>query len=97
MKFTDAGDITISSTHVESGIKVSVKDSGKGIDRQIEPILFSKFVTKSEKGTGLGLFICKGIVEAHGGTVEAKNNGEGENGATFSFTLPISTDNSETK
>ncbi len=88
IKFTDSGEIMISSKQVVEGIKVSVKDHGKGIDHQIEPILFSKFATKSEKGTGLGLYICRGIIEAHGGSIEAKNNGRDETGATFSFTLP---------
>jgi signal transduction histidine kinase len=50
--------------------------------------LFTKFATKSEKGTGLGLFICKNIVEAHGGKIWAKNNDDGK-GATFSFSLPL--------
>jgi two-component system, OmpR family, sensor histidine kinase VicK len=52
------------------------------------PRLFQKFVTKSEKGTGLGLFISKSIIEAHGGTMWAENNADGK-GATFTFTLPI--------
>ncbi|HKU33413.1 MAG TPA: HAMP domain-containing sensor histidine kinase [Candidatus Nitrosotalea sp.] len=97
IKFSDAGEIVISSRHVDDGIKISVKDHGKGIDPQIIPILFSKFVTKSEKGTGLGLYICKGIVEAHAGTIEAKNNDEEERGATFSFTLPFLDENTESK
>jgi two-component system, OmpR family, sensor histidine kinase VicK len=67
---------------------ISIKDTGTGIDPQIFPRLFSKFATKSETGTGLGLFICKGIVEAHGGKIWAENNGNGK-GATFSFSLPV--------
>ena len=54
------------------------------------PVLFTKFGARSQGGTGLGLFICKGIVEAHGGKISAKNkrrNGSG--GAIFEFTLPI--------
>jgi two-component system, OmpR family, sensor histidine kinase VicK len=68
-------------------IIVSVKDSGSGIDPNILPRLFSKFVTKSDKGTGLGLFISKSIIEAHGGKIWGENNADGK-GATFSFTLP---------
>ena len=68
-------------------IIVSVKDTGKGIDPQIFPRLFTKFATKSETGTGLGLFICKGIVEAHGGKIWAENNPD--KGATFLFSLLI--------
>ena len=68
---------------------VSIKDTGTGIDSEILPRLFTKFATKSQtRGTGLGLFICKGIVEAHGGKIWAENNTDGK-GATFSFTLPI--------
>jgi signal transduction histidine kinase len=52
------------------------------------PRLFTKFSTKSSHGTGLGLFICKSIIEAHGGKIWARNNYE-ENGATFFFTLPV--------
>ena len=68
---------------------VSIKDTGTGIDPQILPRLFTKFATKSQTGgTGLGLFICKGIVEAHSGKIWAENNNEGK-GATFSFSLPV--------
>ncbi|HEY6166095.1 MAG TPA: HAMP domain-containing sensor histidine kinase, partial [Nitrososphaeraceae archaeon] len=71
----------------EEFIVVSVKDSGIGIDSDIEARLFSKFSTKSYHGTGLGLYISKNIVDAHGGRIWAENNPKG--GATFSFTLPI--------
>ncbi|MDQ4073607.1 MAG: ATP-binding protein [Thermoproteota archaeon] len=67
---------------------VSIKDSGKGIDKEILSRLFTKFATKSDKGTGLGLYIAKSIVEAHGGQIWAQNNDDGK-GATFSFSLPI--------
>ena len=67
---------------------VKIKDNGKGIDKEILPRLFEKFATKSETGTGLGLYIAKSIVEAHGGKIWAENNID-DNGATFSFTLPI--------
>jgi signal transduction histidine kinase len=65
----------------------SVQDMGPGIDPEIMSKLFTKFASKSDVGTGLGLFISKGIVEAHGGKIWAENNlGRG---ATFSFSLPI--------
>jgi two-component system, OmpR family, sensor histidine kinase VicK len=67
---------------------VSIKDTGIGIDPEIMPRLFTKFATKSERGTGLGLFISKSIIEAHGGRIWAENNKDGK-GATFSFSLPI--------
>ncbi|SRR5579875_151744 len=88
IKFTDEGEIIVFSKITSDGIRVSVKDQGRGIDAQMIPILFSKFATKSDKGTGLGLYICKGIVEAHGGTIDAENNPQIEKGASFSFTLP---------
>jgi signal transduction histidine kinase len=71
-------------------IVVSITDSGHGIDPELMPKLFSKFVAKSEKGIGLGLFISKNIVEAHGGKIWARNNDSGANiGATFTFSLPL--------
>ncbi len=69
-------------------VLVSVKDSGTGIHSDILPRLFSKFATKAEKGTGLGLFISRSIVEAHGGKIWGENNIDGK-GAKFSFTLPL--------
>jgi len=67
---------------------VSVKDNGKGIDKEILPRLFTKFTTKSEAGTGLGLYISKKIIEAHDGKIWAENNIDSK-GATFNFTIPI--------
>ena len=68
---------------------VSVKDTGEGISNKILSKLFTKFATSDPtSGTGLGLYICKNIIEAHGGRIWAENN-SGEKGAIFSFTLPI--------
>jgi signal transduction histidine kinase len=67
---------------------ISVRDRGTGIDSDMKGKLFSKFFTKSGAGTGLGLYICKGIVESHGGRIWAENNKDGK-GATFSFRLPL--------
>jgi len=72
-----------------SELVVSVSDNGKGIDSEVMPRLFTKFATKSFGGTGLGLFISKSIVEAHGGRMWAENNTDGKKGATFSFSLPV--------
>ena len=72
-------------------IVVSVKDSGEGINPVIFPNMFSKFVSSSYSGTGLGLYISKSIIDAHGGTIWAENNKNGK-GATFYFTLPLSAD-----
>lgn len=66
---------------------ISIRDMGPGIDREILSKLFTKFVSKSNIGIGLGLFISKGIIEAHGGKIWAVNNSD--RGATFSFSLPI--------
>lgn len=87
-KFTEKGSISIASRKENSHITITVKDSGSGIDSDVLPKLFTKFVTKSEKGTGLGLYIAKSIIEAHGGKIWAENNKDGK-GATFTFTLPL--------
>ena len=78
------------SSGVGEEVVISIRDSGAGIDPDIQDRLFSKFVTKSETGTGLGLYISKGIVEAHSGRMWAENNRDGKKGATFYFSLPVS-------
>ncbi len=94
LKFTENGTITIRAKRnnddkgSRSEIIVTISDTGTGIDAEVLPRLFSKFVTKSDSGTGLGLFISKSIVEAHGGKMWAHNNLNGT-GATFSFSLSI--------
>jgi len=77
-----------SSDNIIDGVIISIKDDGKGIDSEIFPRLFTKFSSKSFQGTGLGLYICKNIIEAHGGNIWAKNNEDGK-GATFSFSIPL--------
>jgi len=93
IKFTKEGTITIATKIDEDNnqIIISVKDTGIGIDPEILPQLFSKFITKSFSGTGLGLFISKSIVEAHGGRIWAENNSDGK-GTTFTFILPLDLD-----
>jgi two-component system sensor histidine kinase VicK len=88
LKFTREGSIAVTTEKLEKEVIVRVKDSGSGIDREIFPKLFEKFASKSEKGTGLGLFISKNITEAHGGRIWAENNPDGL-GATFAFSLPV--------
>jgi signal transduction histidine kinase len=88
IKFTKDGLITIQLEQREGDVEVSVKDTGGGIDAEMFPRLFTKFTTNSERGTGLGLYISKKIVEAHGGRIWAENNPDGK-GATFRFTLPM--------
>ena len=95
IKFTKEGSIHV-TTEKKTGnndgnnfVVISVVDTGTGIDPGILPKLFSKFTTKSDMGIGLGLYISKNIVEAHGGTIWAENN-TNEKGATFYFSLPLS-------
>ena len=87
LKFTNQGSIEVTTEKSQNEVIVQVRDSGSGIDLEIFPKLFEKFVTKSDKGTGLGLFISKNIIEAHGGGIWAENNSDGP-GATFVFSLP---------
>ena len=87
VKFTESGEVLISASIYNDEVKVQVQDSGKGIDSEIMKRLYEKFATKSDGGTGLGLFVSKKIVEAHGGTITGKNNDDGR-GATFTFTIP---------
>jgi len=95
IKFTRAGRIEVQLRKRKgkkiadsNDIIVSIKDEGPGIDPSMIPRLFTKFASKSEKGTGLGLFISKSIIEAYDGKIWAENNTDGK-GATFTFTLPI--------
>jgi two-component system sensor histidine kinase VicK len=77
IKFTKKGRIIITIEKKKDNkeeVVVSIKDTGIGIDSEILPKLFSKFASKSYQGTGLGLFICKSIVESHGGKIWAENN-----------------------
>ena len=92
IEFTVEGTILVSIdkgkiNNNKKTIVVSVKDPGQGIDSDILPRLFTKFTSKSYKGTGLGLFISKGIIETHGGKIWGENNSDGI-GANFSFSLP---------
>jgi two-component system, OmpR family, sensor histidine kinase VicK len=88
VKFTHSGTISIRAERLEGEyMSISITDTGSGIDSSIMPKLFSKFATKSNKGTGLGLYISKAIVEAHGGKIWAENNKDGR-GAKFTFMLP---------
>jgi signal transduction histidine kinase len=111
IKFTKEGTVTVTTTirskdvvdrdnHGEGGgreeVVIAIKDTGTGIDPELMPRLFTKFATKSYQGTGLGLFISKSIIEAHGGEIWAENNNNNgsdsdrkHKGATFYFTLPV--------
>jgi signal transduction histidine kinase len=98
LKFTKDGTVTVTTAIERKGevgggeVIVSLKDTGTGIDPELMPRLFTKFATKSYQGTGLGLFIAKSIIEAHGGRMWAENNNNSDRkykGATFYFTLPV--------
>jgi two-component system, OmpR family, sensor histidine kinase VicK len=91
IKFTKEGtvSITVAAVPNKNEIVVSINDTGSGIDSEILPKLFTKFATKSTTGTGLGLFISKSIIEAHGGRIWGMNNYPSGKGATFGFSLPL--------
>lgn len=83
--------VTVAKDNLEKEAIVGIRDAGIGIDPEIIPRLFSKFASKSFEGTGLGLFISKSIIEAHGGKIWAENNESNGycDGATFRFTLAL--------
>jgi signal transduction histidine kinase len=93
MKFTQEGTITISCNKMKrdnekNSATFCMKDTGVGIHPEIYPKLFSKFASDSDGGIGLGLYLCKNIVKAHGGRIWAENNPDGK-GSAFFFTLPL--------
>ncbi len=90
-KFVNKGgriDVKIKRLKKTRQVVISVSNTGKGIDPEIYPRLFTKFATNSFVGTGLGLYIAKNLVEAHGGRIWAKDNHDGK-GATFFISLPL--------
>jgi signal transduction histidine kinase len=84
------GQVIVSVQRQNNDVLVKITDNGPGIPPKIKDKLFTKFVTGSKSGTGLGLYICKNIIEKHGGKIWAENNQD--KGATFSFTIPIKTE-----
>jgi signal transduction histidine kinase len=91
IKSTATGTIAIAITQSDDRAIFAIKDTGRGIPAEILTRLFTKFATRSERGTGLGLFISKSIIEAHGGTISGQNNADGP-GATFTFSIPMKGD-----
>ncbi len=88
IKFTPNGIVSVFVMKDNNNeVIISIKDTGIGIHATILPNLFSVFTTKSDNGTGLGLFISKNIIDVHGGQMWGENNGN-EKGATFCFSLP---------
>ena len=87
-KFTQEGKVSILVEKKEDNVVVTISDTGGGIEPKIIHRLFTKFVTLSKSGTGLGLYISKSIIDAHGGNISARNNANGL-GASFTFEIPI--------
>jgi two-component system, OmpR family, sensor histidine kinase VicK len=89
--FTKEGFILITAEKSDVNLAtVRIEDNGSGIDAEIMPRLFSRFATNSSSGTGLGLFISKSIIEAHGGNIWAENNASrNKKGAVFAFSIPL--------
>ena len=85
------GEIIVSLERQDNNntLLIRIIDNGPGIPSDLKDKLFMKFVTGSKSGTGLGLYICKNIIEKHGGKIWADNNNNNK-GANFNFTLPIS-------
>jgi two-component system sensor histidine kinase VicK len=96
IKFTKEGTIAVTIEKKKEGgrevVVVAIKDSGTGVHPEVFPKLFTRFTSSSQGGTGLGLFISRSIIEAHGGRIWAENNKDGK-GATFSFSLPTNDNN----
>ncbi|MFQ5965388.1 MAG: DUF3365 domain-containing protein [Candidatus Scalinduaceae bacterium] len=95
IKYTDNGEISVSLQQKNSELEFSVQDSGTGIglSREQQYKLFERFYQENASipGTGVGLSICKTIIEAHGGKIWAESEGKGK-GSTFKFTLPLVTE-----
>jgi signal transduction histidine kinase len=96
LKFTTKGSVKIHTSFLrhEYRFAIDVIDTGPGIPAEIMPRLFEKFATRNvagvnKNGTGLGLYLSKALIEAHGGEIKAQNNAEGT-GAIFSILLPAS-------
>ncbi|HVH96211.1 MAG TPA: HAMP domain-containing sensor histidine kinase [Bacillus sp. (in: firmicutes)] len=107
IKFTKIGFISITydfkkyddtnydgngDSDIIGNVVVKIKDTGIGINKEIFPKLFTKFTSDSFQGTGLGLYISKNIIEAHGGNIGVQKNKENGEGVTFYFSLPLSKD-----
>jgi len=93
IKFTAQGTITITMNAIQElgRVRIEISDTGSGIDPKVMPKLFTKFTSKSESGAGLGLYISKEVITAHGGQISAANNeNNGDGGATFTTDLLIS-------
>ena len=91
-KYDDTNYDGNSDSDIIGNVVVKIKDTGIGINKEIFPKLFTKFTSDSFQGTGLGLYISKNIIEAHGGNIGVQKNKENDEGVTFYFSLPLSKD-----
>jgi signal transduction histidine kinase len=103
LKFTNKGQVIVTISEKNKAIEesaasqdkkseevlVSIRDTGTGVDPSMKDRLFQRFATQSVKGTGLGLYLSKKIIEAHGGRIWAGSNNDGSQGSTFTFSLPV--------
>ncbi len=94
INFAKEGEITVQvrANHDEGSVKIQITDEGPSFPADIIPVLFDKYAARmreNERGTGLGLFITKTIIEAHAGTISVGNNSS-EKGVVFTIALPIS-------
>jgi signal transduction histidine kinase len=89
MKFTERGKVTVATERKENAVEVSVSDTGQGIDEDDMRYLFKPFrqIGRKVGGTGLGLVICRSIIEKHGGKIWCTS--EKGKGSVFSFNIPI--------
>jgi signal transduction histidine kinase len=91
-KYDDTNYDGNSDSDIIGNVVVKIKDTGIGINKETFPKLFTKFTSDSFQGTGLGLYISKNIIEAHGGNIGVQKNKENDEGVTFYFSLPLSKD-----
>jgi signal transduction histidine kinase/AraC-like DNA-binding protein len=95
VKFTDRGMVTLELTIDAAAVTVSVSDTGPGVPPADQRQIFDQFwraertAERGHGGLGLGLTICKQLIERHGGTIGVRSSGEEDSGATFFFTLPL--------
>jgi signal transduction histidine kinase len=83
----EGGRITLRAAAFEGGVRVEVEDNGPGVAPEVKDRLFEPFTTTKEvgKGTGLGLAVCRGLLEAAGGSIGSDSS---DAGARFVFTVP---------
>jgi two-component system sensor kinase FixL len=87
MEGPDVRELSVGTEMDDGAVLVSVADTGGGIPPEIETRLFQPFVTTKADGMGIGLSVCRTIVEAHGGRLWVEPNAGG--GSVFRFTLPV--------